>query len=824
MKSKTVQLPQRRMIPLILNVFGLSLLSCLVGCSHSEPAETERTEQAEINLDTALEWGTVRIIPLGEFATAVNNFLSRRTPDGTQEVRFVDATFGLGVRAWIRPPEGDWLLTERNGTLALPDELRDSELRVHAYGYHDALIESGTLQASTELEPLCTTTVRLLDENGRGVPDAEVHGESVYEEADLYEDTTPYIAPRWVWSATDSDGRETYQTGHGIRAWIKNGDFLPRGIQAPVLPPCGTRDLELPAAGREPRLSLLSGAKSGPYCKAELRISWPGDRFAFDLDRGPTGATSVHADYTEGARFINCSGALQVDLDDGTCWLAEDLGSDWERLSPSSARFLGEVTRGQAAEDEPARITLDVAPKPVTFALAEVGAEYSLFAELRYGFESAAVSDRVAPYQFERIQTSWGFFWSPDLDVAARMRGGETLVLWPVGYHPVRLSSLEGRIDEYGRCRVEFERAKMRKLCVLDRDGRALNLRVVIKRASDGTVVREAITRRDLYSDFDWTGGDLVVLAEFPEPYAPDQQPVVIARLSEALLESAECFEITLGTRAATVEVFAARGRTSELVLIDQAGHEHFPVSRDVNRVRFDPVPQGHFIVGPKRWVRQLHDRRTPASIAAEDFARPGAVTKVQWDSNWIADQARSGKLEVTAGNSPLLFLVDAYATTDRELPLDKDTSWRTIDVSGHYTVHEHEPLPRALLVCSIAEYDGAFVVHDVVYPGNDVKLEFGEVELNWDSDSWIGPVVVSWTLPRELDADLVGQLVPDGEGRTDAIVWSTADQRVLHHVPPVVESLRFRAGGTSWQQAIEVVAGERRVMRVQAPEAATDK
>lgn len=805
-----------------LSVLLLALIcGGLTACGSDGASIRSAPQQADLGVDPqgdSVQWSVVRRMEVRQWQKALNRFLDKPADsigvgnqshpdlDRPELIHFVEKTFRLGVRSWVVPDDGDWIQSDAHGRTWIPEAVQSQHLWVYAEGCYPQEFEAGELQRINQMSPSTWSILRVVTADGEPVAGLEATWWSHDLEGDRYE---PRRASSGVGALTTTDGFAWIAAARGSIVDLGNWNSPDR--RTVQVPSGASVVIEEHGSACMLRLALEEPDHLGVI--ARLEVSAPADRFG----SSPVADRDLSDSWFLQPRF----GPLVVELKENLVRFAEPLGVGWSRLGPTTACFWGATELDTEREYPLHTAELKVVRHSVRLWLEDREDQFQLYVPVRYRLlPGDEASDTELP-DFEVAEASQSGLTLPEQMVdQLRMQRG-TLELWPLGTTPERLPYDVVLGGKQGRAvSVEFDRAQYRLIRVVDRIGRTFAPRLCIS-TGDGAIYSAGTDDDGLYP-LDWIGGDVIVRAELPSADAPPGELVELARIPAAAFESGFGVDLHVGLELGTVEVYGANWDGADIVLVDHSGKQHRPARRDSDRVIFVDVPPGQFVVAPGRWASQWWTRRQAGGAVGSRLLGSGETLRVPWDHDWGSDRPRSGTVGYAASKVHGLFIVPCYGPPSEPVPLDIDAPWISIDSEGEYKIHEREPIPSALLICSLPEDGGVFagevgslLVHEVIEVGESVDLPLGEVELVWAAEEWEGPLKVTWEQSRGKCRHPLAQLLARNATTRGGAAWPTSANRVLKRLDPGVLTLRFESASSSWTETVEVEANSRVVLEV---------
>lgn len=378
------------------------------------------------------------------------------------------------------------------------------------------------------------------------------------------------------------------------------------------------------------------------------------------------------------------------------------------------------------------------------------------------------------------------------------------LVVTAAGYRPLRIEpSTPSLPGDAGIPTYALQRADLRWLRVVHEGGAAFTRRVgIYSPAEDFFCYAESGRPDGLHGPFDWPGGDLLVSSGDGGDWS---WSVSSARLAE----SAEV-TLTVPRDTGSIVVQGIPDGCSEVMLVAKLGlglaGEYYPTSATGDSCRFDDLPTGSYLVGPREWIRGAEMQ----SVTFEDpegggkprrirtRVKRGQVSRLEWVEGWAAGRTIEGRVQVL-GSEVDPFLVPLYGVggdpTEREsgrLPrmiLGRRSPRIPLDRHGRYEILPTDPLPKLIAICVADEtsWGGVtgFHVLEVIAPGETVEIPTASVELHWKGEPAEGLVEVGYLVPVETLRHPLPTFHTDSHNR-----WATGAPLRLEGIPVHVREL----------------------------------
>ena len=816
--DRTPRCPAPRRRELAITGLLVALLALPLAGRTQDPAASDAGDPIALQEESLKQWSVVHPLEFRHVLTALArvfeippDWISSSEPPHPdlarpELVQFVDKTFGLGLRAWVVPDSGEWLQSDAHGWTWIPLDLQGQHLWVYADGCYPQEFEPGSLESRNSMSPSCWSILRVVTADGDPVAGVEVTWWSDYPRGDRYK---PGLISGGRGKLTTSEGFAWIATARASFVDLGNWD-LPNRRKVRV-PSCASIVIEQPRAPCMLRLGSPDSDEMGIH--AQLEVTAPADRFDIAQSDGVG---------LSGGMFIQPRvGPLVVELQENSCSPSDTLAVGWSRLGPTTVAFWGSAEHDTEIEDQLPSARLAVERNSVRLWLKDRESQFGLYRPVRIRVVPGAGAGGVVPVDSEVAMDSPGGLGLPETLVDELREHGGTLEIWPFGAKPELLQHGDFiGVEEGAVVHVEFDRAQEKLIRVVDRAGRSFSPRLSLS-TGDGAEYSEGVGAHGIYT-LDWIGGDVIVRAELPSTGLPDGELVELARIPAATLEMGFGVDLHVGIELGTVEVHGANWRGTDIVLVDHTGKEHRPARRDADRVTFVDVPPGPLSVAPHHWAQQWWTRREAGGAVDSLWLGSGNLLRVPWNDAWSSERERAGTVGYAASRVHGLFLVPCYGSTDEPVPLDLEAAWSSIDSEGGYKIAERDPIPSALLVCSLPEDGGVLtgnvgklLVHEVIEAGESVDLPLGEVELVWEAEEWDGPLRITWEQSRGECHHPQAELLARNATTSCGAAWPVSENRVLKRLTPGAMTLQFESARASWTETVEVEAGSRVVLRV---------
>jgi hypothetical protein len=424
------------------------------------------------------------------------------------------------------------------------------------------------------------------------------------------------------------------------------------------------------------------------------------------------------------------------------------------------------------------------------------------------------------------LDVSCGVFM--DSESAPSFRAQCDLVVTAEGFAPASFrftppasGPLEGPIE------VRLHRAAARRLNVHYSDGSACREELALYAPLGDVYCLRTTSQDGIYGPFDWPGGEL--LLKVHGRWGP--------RVSPADLESSELVDVLIDEQTGSITLTGVPKTypRSELVAKSDIGPSGicYPLTMlGADRSRFDGLPPGSYLVGPRRWVEVLELQSVRAREAAEEVTptsirtvvTAGQDTELSFQPSWSAGRLIEGEIKLRAPGflrpvvmpwySPNGSAVGDGAEPISILGLTRTRSRVKIDSTGNYRIEEHDPVPALLVVAVLDEtvWGGINEMHivEILEPGKSAEIELGSISLRWEGAALEKPIVVEYSIeeanyrhPAKSFFAKVRQW------------WNTKAPLTLHGVPRHVKELKLQRkpvavefGADGWARVTATASG----------------
>lgn len=373
------------------------------------------------------------------------------------------------------------------------------------------------------------------------------------------------------------------------------------------------------------------------------------------------------------------------------------------------------------------------------------------------------------------------------------------LVIHVAGYRPHEVRGPEG-------APCELVRARRRILRLVHPDGTPAVLELSIHSPqTDSFCFRSPGSADGLYGPFDWFGGPLMVHGSRPTgtwwiPAEELETDDVVSRVVPAQGGSL----VVEGVPEAALDL-------PWIAKVQDSMREHRPSRQEGDRVRFERLPVGSYLVGPRDWVLGAEPQSIAPSVTYfADHGAPrswrhlveeGRETVVRWEPSWAAAGVIEGRVTMRGPRRGEPFLVPIYGPglpsvddlsgTPPTLRLARSSPRIPLDPDGRYRVRELDPLPFLIAVCTSGEVVwgsvGGLLVHDWIRPGESLEIRTAAIELHWEQGDMPAPLEVEFEIAPESYRYAIR--TPQARSRT---TWAPGSVLLLDHVPLHVDRLRI--------------------------------
>lgn len=741
----------------------------------------------------------------------------------------VDETLAAPVAAWVEPDVGPAVFADADsGRFELDERHRGARvLRVRERGFQaleaDAAPCFTAEGAVLRLVPLARAGVRVVDAAGAPLADVRVVWRALaWTRAAEFSDTSRN-APTFAGEAahetrTDSDGRAHCVLGRSSCAIVHD----PRGAgleQLVALAPGEERTVVL---GALIELQFVDFDSREPCAELELAAWAPSEPESF--------ARALRTDASGRARLAWTGSPVLVRLARGANFQAElvPLGEGAER-----AGYVREF-RSMLRIPAPREVLLVGVRKRgarVRLVDSATGESVDTLVRIKRPRENCAGAPAAAPDRCTLYTPRSGFH-RPD--VIVRSRGGEldlppplaeaepraveAFALVPAGFRPARFE-----LDAAQRARdavphvVQLESVPQRRLRILDSLGRAYRGPVTLFAPRENVLVWSARHSVDgVHGPFDHYGGDVVFGGH---------------RIDAATLDAQELVELVLPAPSGVLEVFGAPPNVALGALVaslppGESECEFAPSVRTPDGCRFEGLPAGSYLVGPREWVlgAQVNSMAPGAKLTDALVPLPtrvhvpdGATVRVQWNPCWSAGREIRGELRVTSPTPTALVLAPYFACGSNEGALSgtrgpwfvygRSRARLPLDLNGAYCIAADNPLPWLLVVAvpTDAEWGSQQGLQFVqaLRPGESAHIDLCSLVLRWEGATPSNVLDLEFETPPEslrypLSAPLTKRRA----------VWDTAAPLRLDVVPVAVREISlFSREVGSLKLALEALA-----------------
>jgi hypothetical protein len=411
------------------------------------------------------------------------------------------------------------------------------------------------------------------------------------------------------------------------------------------------------------------------------------------------------------------------------------------------------------------------------------------------------------------------FLYAPD-DADRGVLPAYELMFVAAGYIPtaVSLSSDRGLPDD-ALPTVALTPADEKRLRIVHTDGAPFIRPISVYSPTRDVLLWGSDGRADgLHGPLDWLSGDWIVNGSL--------------RVPESDIRSTDVVTLTLpkDTGSILVEGVPADAQLGDWIAklgVGLAGIVYRPTTADHGSCRFDSLPAGSYMVGPREWVLGAERQSIALEVgqdgkprAVRTTVREGETAVVTWLASWSSTREIEGQVTLSGSPSVRPFLVAIYGV-EATLPRDnQDDVPRVVmgrrspriatDISGRYRIARGEPVPALIAICIADEgvwgEIGALHVLDTILPGESIDIPTGSIELRWSGEPYSERVDVSYALP----SDSFRHPVRTFHAESD-YSWSTAAPARLDGVPTHVRELSLDGQSVT----VEIVRGRTTIVEV---------
>jgi hypothetical protein len=379
------------------------------------------------------------------------------------------------------------------------------------------------------------------------------------------------------------------------------------------------------------------------------------------------------------------------------------------------------------------------------------------------------------------------------------------LMLTVAGYVPeaLPLSTLRGA-QTTGPAEVRLTPCGSRQLRVSFADGTPFEQAVLVYAPRGDVVVWKDDGRSTgVHGPFDWVGGELLVRAGDGKEWN--------ARIAESECASTPELTVVLSSATGAIEVddvpdgYCAAALVAKLGLSIK-GVIHVPTSSASGQCRFEALPPGTYLVGPRKWVEgaELHGLsqevdRDIADATPRAVVESGKTTKIPWRAAWASGRQMDGTITVRGGSQERVVVVpmygnlpDASLAQDIQVPrmvFGRRSDMIPLDTKGRYRIDAMDPVPLLLVVCMLGDGNWGTVqnlqVVGTLKPGESLEVSLGSVELTWAKGDTRTPITVRYEVPPSALRYPVQTFHSARELR-----WTTDQPLRIDDVPVVVSEL----------------------------------
>lgn len=720
--------------------------------------------------------------------------------------RVLDAQSGLPVVARIVPDRGPVVFSDVwTGRFELNDEHATTRvLRVLSSGYVEREVsaelafEEGGVEI--ELEPAGVATVEVVRTDGSPASGVRVSWRVVSSRPGQHDaaDALGSLAEagRETERRTDESGRSRFATTGSARAAIE--DPAPGATLQVRVAPGETRRVEL---GRALRLSFVDFDTREPERELEIESLRSGDAWAAaELGRTDAQGVLVVA-RTRGPVTLRLPGsrAFQRELLPlSGVGRRVGLGGDYVTMVELPAETEQAVI---GVRRSGARLNLidDVSGEPVRAPVRVV----------RWNPDCARQGTRITACTWMSPRSSFGrarqilradrgllelpcTLYPPDGSQDDAV-GSMDLAVLVAGYWPAQVNVPAGRGAGGSTCGVvRLRPALARSVSVVDADGGAFRRPVEIYSPAQDVVLWRSEGQADgLQGPFDWFRGPLRIVSHGIE-------------IDEASLLASELVEVVVPAERGVIELVGAPegAPLEELVAklgLGPDGVEFRATTRLDDGCRFEGLPTGSYLVGPRRWVLgaeygSFEPRAVlePRPLSTRVSVRSGETTRVPWLRGWHAEHRLSGRITASGLEVSELLVLPIYGDFDAgstTVPLARGMERLPLAADGTYIIESGSLLPRALAVASVRAGtwgSGEVELLEVFEPGADIEVRVATVLLRWIGPAHAQPLDVRLETPLECY-----RLPLRSPAALRQLKWTTSVPLTILHVPESQRSLK---------------------------------
>jgi hypothetical protein len=371
------------------------------------------------------------------------------------------------------------------------------------------------------------------------------------------------------------------------------------------------------------------------------------------------------------------------------------------------------------------------------------------------------------------------------------------------GYQPKSIAIPQGVAQEGDLIPVlKLRPVLSRTLRIMHQNGSPYVLPVhIYSPAADIALWGSGGTSDGIHGPFDWLGGDLLVNHKWVVP--------------ESDLRDHDTVSLTLPADTSTIVVRGIPESAGAIELIAKLGvgldgTTYTPTTVGRGYCRFESIPAGSYLIGPKDWVRGAeYQSMTAASRLGED-GKPlpmrtpvqiGETITVQWLDCWATGTAIEGEVRVLGLKHAEPFLVPLYGSGGvasqegmADIPMmifGRRSPRIELSWEGHYRIESGQPVPVLVAVC-IPEAttwgnSGGIRLLDVIEPGESAEIMTRSLDLNWIAAARSTPVTVTYEVSPEALRHPVKTFYMKWSG-----VWNTSSHLRLENVPMCVREIQI--------------------------------
>ncbi|MBK7876685.1 MAG: hypothetical protein IPJ77_13220 [Planctomycetes bacterium] len=741
--------------------------------------------------------------------------------------RVIDDSFGFPVPASISPDFGNGTISAgASGEFRLePDTLNWSLLRVSALGYEHQVIPRASVRPGIELlvrlRPSVLTTVSVEFEDGAPAVGVEVvwrpaADQSAGSQIRDWIDSSVHEGGRELVRTTDSMGIVRLATGTNSLVTVRAGSQA--GAKKNFLvEPGDLLRVRLPRS--EASLLIVDAHTRTPLAGIELDLWTPREPSAM--------SQRVRSDHEGRIPILASSLPILVRRPGPLVWESEllPLGSGMTRAGP------GGVSQGAGRT----MVRIDAIPESRVLTIGILGCGLQLYLVDDATGDPLDVAVRVrrrnpalcGPVRAAEVSGCTAL--SPrstflDPDGIGRSKDGIVNVsCWvlnpterppnpPLPYDLV--VTAEGRAPsvvhydpgtaraDAGPIVVQLRKAQVRRVHAHYPDGSPYRDELAFYEPREDVLCSRSRGNDGIYGPFDWSGGNILVEVEGRWELG----------LDPPRLESNEVVDLLIDKRLGSIVLtrIPAGYPVSELVAMSGTGPggDYHRASTSMGaQCRFERLPAGSYLLGPKRWLEGVKLQTLQVNEAAGTVdprasrvtVLPAKSCAVLWNPAWAAGRIIEGYVRLTGPGSTQPILTPWYSYGGAAelagraqltmLGLGRKQARVPLGPDGGYCIREHDPVPTLLAVAILDEtpwggINGMHVV-EVFEPGESVSIEVGSIDLHWIGAPRAMPVQVEYSI-----SESSYQYPAKSYFMRPRMAWNTEVPLTLNGVPKQVREL----------------------------------